>query len=255
MTSRSYVLAETNWKAVRETDFKLAVLPWGATEAHNYHMPYGTDHFQAEYVAIESARLAWEKGAKVIVLPGIAYGINTGQLDIKLCMNMSPSTQYMVLKDIADVLVRHQIEKLVILNSHGGNHFKNFIRELSKDYPALFSCSVNWWQVGRAKDFFNEPGDHAGELETSAVLHIHPHLVRPLEEAGPGDAKRFRIKGFNEGWATAQRQWTMVTEDTGVGNPYASTAEKGKRFLEMVTNEIGVFLTDLAAADLTDMYV
>ena len=42
---RPYILAETNWKAVKETKFELAVLPWGATEAHNYHLPYGTDNF------------------------------------------------------------------------------------------------------------------------------------------------------------------------------------------------------------------
>ena len=40
MTGRPYVLAETNWKAVKATDYEVAVLPWGATEAHNYHLPY-----------------------------------------------------------------------------------------------------------------------------------------------------------------------------------------------------------------------
>ena len=85
-TSRPYVLAETNWKAVKDTDFTVAVLPWGATEAHNYHLPYATDNFQAEHVAIESARIAWDKDAKVIVLPTIPFGVNTGQMDIPLCI-------------------------------------------------------------------------------------------------------------------------------------------------------------------------
>ena len=43
MPGRPYVLAETTWKSIRETAFEVAVLPWGATEAHNYHLPYGTD--------------------------------------------------------------------------------------------------------------------------------------------------------------------------------------------------------------------
>jgi len=52
--ARPYLLAETNWKAVREADFQVAVLPWGATEAHNYHLPYATDNYQADYVAAEA---------------------------------------------------------------------------------------------------------------------------------------------------------------------------------------------------------
>ena len=68
-------------------------------------------------------------------------------------------------------------------------------------------------------------------METSAILHIAPELVRPLEEAGDGQAKTFKIKGLKEGWVSAQRKWTEVTQDTGVGNPYPSTAQKGEQYL------------------------
>src|SRR4028118_906882 len=100
MPSRPYILAETNWKEVKDTAYKVAVLPWGATEAHNYHLPYATDNMQCDYVAAESARIAWEKGVKVIVLPTIPFGVNTGQLDIKLDINMNPSTQLAIIYDI-----------------------------------------------------------------------------------------------------------------------------------------------------------
>ncbi|GJM34298.1 MAG: amidase [Saprospiraceae bacterium] len=254
MQIRPYILAETNWKTVKDTDYKVALLPWGATEAHNYHMPYATDNYESEYVAAESARQAWENGAKVIVLPGIPFGVNTGQLDVKLCMNINPSTQYAILKDIADVLLRHDIQKLVIINSHGGNNFKNMIRELSINFPELFTCSINWWAIGNSKDYFDEPGDHAGELETSAIMHIRPDLVLPLSEAGPGIDRKYKIKGLKDGWATSQRQWTKVTADTGVGNPAHSTAEKGKRFLEMTTLEISRFLIELEQTSLDNLY-
>ena len=59
---RPYILAETNWKAVDSTRFDVAVLPWGATEAHNWHLPYATDVMECDHVAAESARVAWEKG-------------------------------------------------------------------------------------------------------------------------------------------------------------------------------------------------
>lgn len=254
MKARPYILAETNWKDVKNTTYQLALLPWGATEAHNYHMPYGTDCYEAEHIAAISAEKAWNKGTKTIVLPCIPYGVNTGQLDIKLCMNMNPSTQYAVLGDIVDVLLRHDIQKLVIINSHGGNNFKNMIRELSIDQPDLFMCSLDWWRIGDPKSFFDTPGDHAGELETSIIMHIQPELLRPLSEAGPGIERKNKIKGLRQGWVTSQRQWTQVTEDTGVGDPSKATALKGQQYLDIVSTEISEFLIQLSATDPTDMY-
>src|SRR5437868_4459643 len=81
--ARSYVLAETTWKTVDATAYEVAILPWGATEAHNYHLPYATDNIQSELVAIRAAERAWNRGARVVVLPTIPFGVNTTQLDIK----------------------------------------------------------------------------------------------------------------------------------------------------------------------------
>ena len=61
---RPYILAENTWKVVKDENYELAVLPWGATEAHNYHLPYATDVIEADHIAAESARIAWDKGAK-----------------------------------------------------------------------------------------------------------------------------------------------------------------------------------------------
>ncbi|MDX1364785.1 MAG: creatininase family protein [Arenibacter latericius] len=251
---RPYVLAENNWKSVKETDYQVAVLPWGATEAHNYHLPYATDNILAENVAVEAAKQAWDNGAKVVVLPTIPFGVNTGQMDVKLCMNMSPSTEYAVLRDVVQVLDAQNIDKLVIVNGHGGNNFKQFIRELSLEFPKVFVCALNWWNNTDPNPYFDEPGDHAGELETSVVMHLTPQWVLDLKEAGSGAAKTFRIKGLKEGWVSSQRRWTQVTEDTGVGNPELSTAEKGKNFFEVSVKNIGEFLESLSKADVNDMY-
>ena len=79
---RPYILAESNWKAIKETRFELAILPWGACEAHNFHLPYSTDIIEAEHIAAEAARIVWDKGQKIIVLPVIPFGVNTGQHDV-----------------------------------------------------------------------------------------------------------------------------------------------------------------------------
>ena len=65
------------------------------------------------------------------------------------------------------------------------------IRELQPRTP-LFLSTLNWWQVVDPKGYFEDLGDHAGELETSVMLAIAPELVRPLEEAGPGRARPWR---------------------------------------------------------------
>ena len=66
---KPYILAETNWKNVKDAVYDIAVLPWGATEAHNYHLPYATDNIEATAIACEAARMARDNGAKIIVLP------------------------------------------------------------------------------------------------------------------------------------------------------------------------------------------
>jgi len=253
MTLRPYILAETTWQSVKDTSFEVVVLPWGATEAHNYHLPYATDNIQCEYVAAEAARIAWEQGAKVVVLPIIPFGVNTGQLDVTLDMNLNPSTQLAILRDLVQVLARQGIPKLMLLNGHGGNDFKQMLRQLQAEFPTVFLSTATLFKIVDRNRFFSAPGDHADEMETSAMLHIAPHLVRPLAEAGDGAAKQFRIKALRE-WAWAQREWSQVTADTGSGNPAAATAEKGEAFLRALTQEVGQFLVELAAADPQDLY-
>ena len=250
---RPYILNELTWKAVRDARYEVAVLPWGATEAHNLHLPYSTDNVETERIAALAARRASEQGARVVVLPVVPYGVNTGQLDIPLCLNLNPSTQALVLRDLATSLAGQGVPKLVILNGHGGNDFRQMIREL-QPAVSLFLCLVNWYQVVDAKAFFSDLGDHAGELETSVMLHVAPELVRPLSEAGPGRARRFTVAGLREGWAWAPRSWRQVTDDTGVGNPTAATAEKGRKYVEAVSERIGTFLVELAKADPRKLY-
>ncbi len=253
MPGRPYILAETTWATLRDEKREVAMLPWGATEAHNLHLPYATDNFETDAIAAESARLAWEAGARVIVLPTVPFGVNTGQADIPFCVNMNPSTQLQLLRDVSLGLARHGVRKLVILNGHGGNDFKQMIRELQPT-AQLFLCQLNWYACVDAKVFFVDLGDHAGELETSLMLHVAPDLVRPLAEAGPGTARRFSVRGLREGWAWAPRQWTQVTNDTGVGNPAAATTSKGAAYFKAVTERIAGFLQDLAAVDPEAMY-
>jgi creatinine amidohydrolase len=252
---RPYILAESHWKTIKDQKIDLAVLPWGATEAHNYHLPFSTDNIMAERVAADSAQKAWEKGAKLIVLPAIPFGVNTGQMDIRVNINLNPSTQLAILNDIVDVMNRHQIYKFMILNGHGGNDFKQMIRELGLRYPKMFISGCNWYQSFNSADYFEKTGGHADEMETSVMQYVAPELVLPLGEAGDGHGKKFRIKGFNAGWAWAERKWTQVTSDTGIGDPSAATPEKGRICYDEVIRKISDLMFELSMADNNDMYV
>ena len=250
---RPYILAESTWREVDATAFDVAVLPWGATEAHNYHLPYATDTLQCDHVAAEAARVAWEAGTRAIVLPTVPFGVQTTQLDIKLCLNVMPSTQLALLRDLVLALDGQGIRKLVILNGHGANDFRQVIRELQPQ-TRVFLAAVNWYSCVDPRGYFEDLGDHAGELETSVMLHAFPSLVRPLSEAGDGRARRPRVAALREGWAWAPRRWTQVTADTGIGDPRAATADKGARFTAAVVERIAALLVDLGKLDLNDMY-
>jgi creatinine amidohydrolase len=251
---KPFILAEATWKTIKDQKFELAVLPWGATEAHNFHLPFATDSIMVEKIAKDSAQKAWDKGARVIVLPAIPFGVNTGQMDIRLNINMNPSTQFAILNDVTDVLNRHEIFKFLILNGHGGNDFKQIIRELGLSYPKMFICSCNWYQSFDNSQFFESGGGHADEMETSVMQYIAPELILPLNEAGSGKDKKFKVKALNEKWAWAERKWSQVTDDTGIGNPSRATPEKGKLCFNEIVKKVSTLMIDLSGADIHNMY-
>jgi creatinine amidohydrolase len=180
--------------------------------------------------------------------------VNTGQKDIRLTMNMNPSTQAIILNDIVKSLIHHGIFKLLIMNGHGGNDFRQMIRELGYRYPEMFVSTCNWYMSYEKEKIFENDGDHADEMETSLMLHLVPELVLPLKDAGKGQAKRFNIEALNDNWAWAERKWTSVTTDTGIGNPEKANREKGEQYFRVVTEKISQLLMELARADTKDLY-
>lgn len=247
------ILRTVTWPALRDRPIEVAVLPWGATEAHNTHLPYGTDTIECDAIGERAVSAAAERGARVILLPTVPFGVQTGQLDIPFCLNLNPSTQQAILRDLIRSIEPHGVGKLVILNGHGGNDFRQVIRELQPT-TSIVLVQVNWYQVLDARAYFDEPGDHGGELETSVMMHVAAPLVRPLDEAGSGAARRPRVTGMREGWAWTPRRWTQVTDDTGVGNPSRATVQKGARYLADLTARLADFLVELDAMDRDAMY-
>lgn len=229
--------------------YDMAILPWGATEPHNGHLPYCTDMLTARAAALEVAAKAAERGVHLMVLPGIPLGSqNPGQIELPYCIHTSQETQLAILRDIVRSLRRQGIRRLMIMSGHGGNIFKGMIRDLMIEYPEMFICHNEWFAFVPRTGFFEEKeDDHAGELETSVMLHYYPETV-DMSLAGSGEFRKFSVEGLNTKVAWLPRDWAQVSKDTGVGDPRKASAEKGRRYMEVVIPKIVDFVSDFIAA-------
>ena len=136
--------------------------------------------------------------------------------------------------------------KLIILSGHGGNNFKGMIRDLAFIYPDFLIIAADWFSIVPLKGYFEAPvDDHAGESETSVMMHYHPELVN-LSEAGPGDAKPFAIPSLNEKVGWAPRHWDKATVDSGVGDPRKASADKGQRYITPVIEKLTKLFVETA---------
>ncbi len=252
---RPWILSELNYSHVRDqAPFDVAVLPLGATEPHNLHLPYGTDTIQVEAVAERACALAYERGARVVALPAIPFGTETNMMRFPLTMNLQPTTVARIITDLVDSLETHKIQKCVLLNGHGGNDLKWVLRELNlKTTVHLFLC--NWYRVGadHHAEIFTKVGDHADELETSMILHLAPNLVE-LQKADPGTEAISRFDAVRHGWVQITRPWHLATTNTGVGDPRPATAQKGAALFELVVGRISDFLVDLAHSPIDEHF-
>ena len=247
-------LSELTFHETREEKYALAVLPWGATEPHNLHLPHGTDNYQVEALADRACELAHGRGAKVVLLPGVPFGTQTNMKRCPLALNMHPTTQLAVLRDLCGSLADAGVDRLLIVNGHGGNNLKFALRELMEQTPVhLFLCDWFGAAADGARDELElAPGSHADELETSLMLHLRPDLVVRTADgslrADAGATRRVALASVREGVVQMSRRWDLLTTATGDGDPHAATAEKGRRLFEFVSERLGEAIYELATA-------
>ncbi len=242
------ILAGQNHAFVRGERWEVAVLPFGATEPHNLHMPYGTDTFQVEELGRRACASAYDAGARVALLPAVPFGVNTNHLRVPgaLALSVNPTTLLRLVTDLVDSLERQGVRKLLLLNGHGGNELKPITRELHHR-TGVFLCVCDWYRMAADlyPTIFEKPGEHADEVETSLGLAYFPQLVRP-ELADGGAARPSRFTAINRGWVGITRPWHLVSANTGLGDPGAASAEKGRRLMEALTERLAAFLVELA---------
>jgi creatinine amidohydrolase len=253
---REWVLAEQNHANVRARRWEVAVLPFGATEPHNLHMPYGTDNFQVETLGQLACERAYQQGAAVLLLPLIPFGVNTNYFKVPgaLACSLTPTTLLHIITDLADSLERRGVRKLVLLNGHGGNELKPLVRELHHR-TGVFLSVCDWYRMATDlyPGLFEAPGEHADEVETSLGLAYFPELVHP-EQADEGKARPCRLEAVNRGWVSITRPWHLVTTNTGLGNPAAASAEKGRQLMDVLVERLSGYLVELAVAKMDETF-
>jgi creatinine amidohydrolase len=252
-------LATATYGSVRRSSYEVAVLPLGATEPHNLHLPYGMDTLEGDLVGEKLCEAAWHRGAKVVLLPAIPYGTVSNQREFPFALNVRPTTLAAVIADLVDSLVYQGIRKIVLLNSHGGNDLKWLLRELyGKTEAKLFLC--DWYTVFQDvyHEIFHEPDDHAGEMETSLALAFWPELVARNPDgtltADEGRKVSTRFDAVNHGWVSITRPWHLLTTNAGAGNPHAAAADKGRRLMDLLVDRLAGFLVELSAAEIDERF-
>lgn len=250
---RAHVLLEANYRQLLDDRPQVAILPWGATEAHGWHLPHGTDVIEAVGIAEGAAALAAARGARPLVLPAIPFGNNAQQQDQVATIHLSTTTAAAVLRDVTMSLVRQGIDRLIVLNGHGGNDFKPLVRDVMLETRALLVV-VNFFGVrpDALARIFPDPGDHGGDMETSLVLHLRPDLV-VMAQAGDGRRVPWTIPSLAQPGVWTPRPWSQTHPDTGAGDPTAATAAKGAEYFAAVTDAISGVIVDVARATRGDV--
>jgi len=256
---RPWKLAETNYGSVKQQQYEVAVLPFGATEPHNLHLPYSIDTIEGNLIGEKICEAAHDRGAKVVLLPTVPYGTQTNQMEFPFAMNLNPSTLGRVIADLVESLVRTGIRKVLLLNSHGGNEFKSVLRELyGRTEAHLFLC--NWYTIfdDVYDEIFEKRDDHAGEMETSIALAYCPELVGRNPDgtltADEAETAETRFEAVNRGWVGITRPWHLLTTNAGAADPHAATAEKGRRLMEVLIERLAGFLVELSESEVDERF-
>jgi len=221
------------------------VQPMGATEGHGYHLPLGTDTFQAVPIAEAAAKNL----SNVIVMPEIPYGFCLDTMSFCGTVSLRADTFIGIVSDIVEGLYRHGFGKFVLFNGHGGNKgiadtaLRNALQflggpagQVPRDFRlynffAFENIGPQALRMMEGKDY-----GHACEMETSLMLALDPESVkmeRAVEEYMDGDGASFiwRIRDMKE---------ASVSGIHGAANK--GTAAKGKELFRIMTEDLENFL-------------
>ncbi len=226
-------LAELHWPEVQRLQREkiVVIVPVGSMEQHGPHLPFQVDTFVAARLAEDLERSMPE----VLVLPALWSGVSAHHMDFPGSITVRAKVFIDLLHDICASLHHHGFRRIVLLNGHGGN--RSSLEVLGQELFVEFGLTVNtlaYWDlvpdlVRSLKKSPSKGMGHSGELETSLMLHLAPHLVSQKDI--PSGVMGIHEEGPTEG---IKRYVNMKehSKEGIIGNPSAASAEIGASFYQ-----------------------
>lgn len=224
-----YLSAPEFQKRIKE--LRGIILPCGSCEQHGHHLPLNTDNLISEELALRIA----EK-TNLLVMPSVNYGEVWSARGFPGTVSLSPATFKQLLRDIVISLEAQNIRHIVLLSGHNGNYpvFREFAREMLDEFGwqniwyfpiTQFSPEVLLKASSPAPLF-----PHAGEIETSIMLYLHPELVDMSKAT-------CEFPEVPDGYAYRPMHWNEFVHTGSFGNSCCATAEFGRLLVEDAVNK------------------
>jgi creatinine amidohydrolase len=234
----------------------LIVLPVGAVEQHGPHMPVFTDTLISEFVLTE----AFERlpdDSNIWLLPAIPYGKSTEHLGHPGTISLSATTLMAVVMDISKSLKTSGFEKLVMVNTHGGN--TDLMNMMAREIRIETGMSVFRLDPGglRSADEWITPqekqyGIHAGDVETSLVIAAQPDWVHmelaPTEFPQYPDSRYLQFRNRAFAWVMDDLSHSGISGDAA-----KATAEKGNAMVKQYGVHIAEALMEMSRFEMTSI--
>lgn len=234
---------EMRWPEMKEVDRGRAVVvvPTGSMEQHGPHLPLQVD----AYIASRLAGDLEERISDVMLLPPVWSGVSPHHMDFPGSITLRPRVFIDLLRDLCVSFTHHGFSRIVLLNGHGGN--RSSLEVLSQELYSDLGLSVNiivYWDLvpdllKSMKKSHSKGMGHSGEIETSLMLYLAPHLVSmkdiPQGLGREADSKRTLISAPGVKRYVNMKEYSEVGVD---GNPAVANREDGELFYQAVLGEL-----------------
>ncbi|MBI3153613.1 MAG: creatininase family protein, partial [Chloroflexi bacterium] len=226
---------------------KVILIPIGHTEQHGYHLPLSVDTVIIEAIAQGTASLVPTRSWTFPVMP---YGVSTHRSSFAATMNAGGRAFEDFWGAVIDLLVARGFDRFYLMSGHGGNSsfLVNIVKYAGERHRRIF-CATAWLHTsGRIgaealeKYRTSKIGGmgHAGELETSYLLHLRPDLCqmeRVVDETDFVSTPDYYMDWIEGGSLVANPPWDDDTKTGAYGAGSHATAEKGRLWLEAAIKE------------------
>lgn len=226
---------------------KAILIPVGHTEQHGYHLPLSTDTLIVEAIAEGVVQAAPQLATRLPVMP---YGVSTHRGAFAGTLNTGGRTFEDFWLSVIDNLVSRGFDRFYFISGHGGNcsFLTNVVKYAGERHPWVF-CATSWLYLSgpkgiaalqaRRRSAIGGMG-HAGELETSLMLHLHPelvHLDKVVDEIDFISTPSYYMDWVEGGALIANPPWEDDTRTGAYGAGSLADAGNGKFWLEAAIAE------------------